>query len=156
MLFIVVKWQSLYGVHNVHTPLLGRCVRAGIFVPIYGATNLAPAQNEKPLLFSKRRPHFLTYKRSWNEHKFDDVSRRGPKPRTTVLARVRSSLLDSKEWNVKLTVCGFIERPPLTYWYSNAFIVLLLTSENNKCCDVNIFGIMLNVTWSYLLAGSRG
>jgi hypothetical protein len=34
----------------------------------YGATNVAPTQEDKPLLSSKRRPHVQTRKRSWKEH----------------------------------------------------------------------------------------
>jgi hypothetical protein len=94
MLFIVVKWQSVYGAHKVQMPLPGRWVSAGTLVRNYGATNLAPTQKDKPLLSSKRRPHFKTRKRSWNEQKFGHGSRGGPKPRTTVLARTSSNILD--------------------------------------------------------------
>jgi hypothetical protein len=60
----------------------------------YGATNVAPTQKDKPLLSSKRRPHFQTHKGPWNEHKLGHVSRWGPKRKTTVLARASSNLLD--------------------------------------------------------------
>jgi hypothetical protein len=51
-------------------PLLGRCMGAGILVRNYGAINVAPTRKDKPLLSSKRRPHFQTHKRPWNERKF--------------------------------------------------------------------------------------
>jgi hypothetical protein len=57
----------------------------------YGATNVAPTQKDQPLLLSKRRPHFHTYKWSWNDKKFVHESRRGPKPRITELARLAVS-----------------------------------------------------------------
>jgi hypothetical protein len=70
LLFIVVKWQSAYGVHKVQMPLPGRCVSACALVLNYGATNVAPTQKDQPLLSSNRRPHFQTHKQSWNEQKF--------------------------------------------------------------------------------------
>jgi hypothetical protein len=42
---------------------------AGTLMQNYDAINVAPTQKEKPLLSSKRRPHFETHWRSWNEHK---------------------------------------------------------------------------------------
>jgi hypothetical protein len=48
---------------------------------------------EQSLLSSKRRPHFQTHKRSWNEHIFVHMCQRDPKPRITVLARASSKLL---------------------------------------------------------------
>jgi hypothetical protein len=86
-LFIVVKWQSVYGVLWVQMPFPGRCVSAGALVRNCCATNMAPTQKDKPLLSSKRRPHFQTHKRSWNERKLGHASRRVSKPTTTVLAR---------------------------------------------------------------------
>jgi hypothetical protein len=47
-----------------------------------------------PLLSSKRRPHFNTYKWSSNEHILGHGSQRGPKPRTTMLARASRNILD--------------------------------------------------------------
>jgi hypothetical protein len=62
------KWQSVYSVHEVQMLLPGRCVSAGTPVRNYGATNVVPTQKDKPLLTSKRPPHFQTNKGSWNKH----------------------------------------------------------------------------------------
>jgi hypothetical protein len=43
---------------------------------------------------TKGRPHFETHKLSWYEQKFYHESQQDPKPRTTVLARASSKLLD--------------------------------------------------------------
>jgi hypothetical protein len=74
-------------------PSPGSCVSVGTLVLNYSATNVAPTQKDQPLLSSKRRPHFQTHKRSWNEHKLGHKSRQGSKPRETVLARTRNKLL---------------------------------------------------------------
>jgi hypothetical protein len=89
------KWQSVYDVHKAQMPLLGRCVSAGTPVRNYGATNVAPTQKDRPLLTSKTSPHFQTNKRSWNKYILGHGSRRGAKPRTTVLARATSNSMDS-------------------------------------------------------------
>jgi hypothetical protein len=99
VLFVVVKWQSMYRVHIIQIPLPRRRVSAGTLVRNYGATNMEPTQKDKPLLPSKRRPHFQTYKRSWSENKLGHVSRREPKPRTIVPERTSSKLLD---WTARL------------------------------------------------------
>jgi hypothetical protein len=90
----------MYGVHKVQMSLPGRYVSAGALVLSYGATNVAPTQKDRPLLSWMRRPHVETHQRSWNEHKFFHGLRRGPKPRTTVLARVSRNLLDRAERKV--------------------------------------------------------
>jgi hypothetical protein len=72
-------------------------VSAGTVVRNYVATNVARNQAYQPLLSSKNRLHCQTHKRFWNEHKLGHRSRRVSKPRTTVLARASSSLLD---WTV--------------------------------------------------------
>jgi hypothetical protein len=46
MLFVVVKWQIVYGVRKTQMPLRGHCVIAGRLVWNYGATNVAPTQKE--------------------------------------------------------------------------------------------------------------
>jgi hypothetical protein len=69
------------------------CVSVGTLVLNYGATNVAPTQKDEPLLSSKRRHHFETHKRSWKEQNFGHGSRRGPKPRTVVLAKASSNLM---------------------------------------------------------------
>jgi hypothetical protein len=78
---IVVKWQSVYGVHKVNMLLPGRFLSASTLVRNYHATNLAPTQKYQPLLSPKRRPQFQTHKGSWNEHKFGHGYRKGPKPK---------------------------------------------------------------------------
>jgi hypothetical protein len=60
----------------------------------YSATNVLPSQKDQPLLSSKRRPHFQTCKLSWNEQIFGHGSGWGLKPRTALLVRASSSLLD--------------------------------------------------------------
>jgi hypothetical protein len=92
--YLIQLWQSVYGVHKLKMPLPGRRVSAGTLMRNYNATNMGPIQRDKPLFLSKRRPHFPTYKRSWNEHKLGHGSRRASKPRTTVQARSSSNLLD--------------------------------------------------------------
>jgi hypothetical protein len=62
------KVKLVYGVHTVKVPIPGRCMSVGTVVQNYGATDVAPTQKDKPLLSSKRRPHFQTHKLSWNEH----------------------------------------------------------------------------------------
>jgi hypothetical protein len=47
-LFIVEKWQSMYVIRKVESPLSGRCVSAGTLMRNYGATNMAPTQKDKP------------------------------------------------------------------------------------------------------------
>jgi hypothetical protein len=74
-------------VSTKYVPFPGRCVSAVKLVLNYGATNVTPTQKDQPLISLKRRPHFQTHTWSWNDHKFTHGSRRGPKPRTTVLAR---------------------------------------------------------------------
>jgi hypothetical protein len=49
MLFIVVKWQSVYGVRKVHMPLPARYVSAGALVLNYGATDTEPTQKDNLL-----------------------------------------------------------------------------------------------------------
>jgi hypothetical protein len=73
--------------------LPGRCLSAGTVVLNYGATNMAPAQKDQPLLSSKRTSYFQTHKSSWNERKFGHESQRDPKPRISALARTSSNLL---------------------------------------------------------------
>jgi hypothetical protein len=68
-------------------PLPGRCVSAGALVLNYGATNVAPTQRDRHLLSSAKHINGL-------EQKFGHGSRQGPKPRSTVLARASSNLLD--------------------------------------------------------------
>jgi hypothetical protein len=58
MLFIVVKWQSVYGVHEVQIPLPERCVSARTLKLNYGATNLVHTQKDQSLHSSKTKPHF--------------------------------------------------------------------------------------------------
>jgi hypothetical protein len=89
VLFILVKWRSVYSVHKI----LGLCVSAGTLVRNYDATNMAPTQTDNHLS-SKRTSHFQTHKRSWKEHKLGHASWRGPKPSTPLLARTSSNLLD--------------------------------------------------------------
>jgi hypothetical protein len=71
----------------------GRRVSAGILMLNYGATSVTATQKNQPLFSLKRRPHFQTHKRFWNEQNFGHWSRPGPKSRMTVLARLRSNLL---------------------------------------------------------------
>jgi hypothetical protein len=61
-------------------------------VPYYGSKNVAPTQKAKPLLSAETS--FPNTKLPWNKHKLGHWSRRGPKLRTTVLARPNSNLLD--------------------------------------------------------------
>jgi hypothetical protein len=79
----------MYGVDKVQMPLPGHRVNAGTL-----KQNVVPTQKDKPLLSSKRRPHFQTHERSWKEYKLGHGSRQGLKPRTGVLVRASSSLLD--------------------------------------------------------------
>jgi hypothetical protein len=60
----------------------------------YCKAHLKRLLKDQPLLSSKRRPHYRTYKRSSNEQKLVHKSRRGPKSITTLLARASSNLLD--------------------------------------------------------------
>jgi hypothetical protein len=66
MLFIIVKWQSVYDTHRLQMPSPGRCVTADTFMLNYGATNMAPTHRDQPILSSKKRSHLQTHKRSWN------------------------------------------------------------------------------------------
>jgi hypothetical protein len=75
-------------------PLPRLCLSAVTFVLNCGAINVAPTQKDQPLFSWKWRPNFQTHKLPRNEHKLGHVSRRGPKPRTTVLARPNSNFLD--------------------------------------------------------------
>jgi hypothetical protein len=69
-------------------------------------------------LSSKRRPHFQIDKRSHNKHKLGHGSRWDSKPRTIVLARTNSNLLD---W----TGMDSISKPRITVltWASNNLAV---------------------------------
>jgi hypothetical protein len=98
VLFIVVKRQSVYCVNKFEMPLLGLCVSAGTLMRNYGATNVAPTQEDRPLLSSKRRPRYRTRKRSWNEYELGDGSRWDRKPGTILLVMVSSNLLDRTDW----------------------------------------------------------
>jgi hypothetical protein len=64
---------------------------AGAKGPLISLPNMAPIQKDRPLLTSKRRSHSKTHKWSWKEQRFCHESRRGPKPRMTVLARTNSN-----------------------------------------------------------------
>jgi hypothetical protein len=55
--------------YKVQMPFPGRCVSAGTLVLNHGVTNVELINKDKSLLTSKRRQHFLTHKRFWNEHK---------------------------------------------------------------------------------------
>jgi hypothetical protein len=77
--------------------LRGPCESVGTPVRNYGAINMAPTQKDQPLLSSKRKPHFKTHKLHWNEQKFDHGSRRGPKTRTTVLAKAGLRIVVSSQ-----------------------------------------------------------
>jgi hypothetical protein len=81
-------------------PSPGHCVSAGKLVLNYGATNMAPTLKDTPLLSSKGRPNLQTHTRSWNEHKLGRGSRRGSKPKTSVLAKTNKSFWTRKNWMV--------------------------------------------------------
>jgi hypothetical protein len=69
-------------------------VTSGTHVRNYGAINVAPTQKGQALLsLKRRRPHFQTLKRSWNKQKVRHEARGDQKPRTTVMVRARSNLL---------------------------------------------------------------
>jgi hypothetical protein len=80
--------EIVQGVHKVQMPLPGRCVLN------HSATNVAPTQKDQPLLLSKRRPHFQTHKRSWNEQKCGPESRRGPETKKKYSDEASSNLPD--------------------------------------------------------------
>jgi hypothetical protein len=120
-LYAPLDWH-LWVFHRIQTEA-GRCVSAGTFVLNYGATNMEPTQKGQPLLSSKTGPHLHTYKRPWKEWNSGHGSRRGPKPRTTLLARSSSNLLEpdldrrteimvqhtgEKNWNNIYHECGWL------------------------------------------------
>jgi hypothetical protein len=58
MLFIIVKWQGVCGVRKVQMPFHGCCVSEGTLVLNYGATNVAPTQEDQPSLLAKEKTAF--------------------------------------------------------------------------------------------------
>jgi hypothetical protein len=64
----IASGVSLTPPHGEKRELPGHCVNAGTLVLNYGEKNMVPSQKGQPLLSSKRRPHFQTYKLSLNEY----------------------------------------------------------------------------------------
>jgi hypothetical protein len=79
---------------ELHIWLWVDCVSAGTLLRNYGAIKVAPAQNDRPLLSSKRRSHCRTHKRFWNKQKLRLGFRRGSKPKTILLARANIKVLN--------------------------------------------------------------
>jgi hypothetical protein len=69
-------------------PLLGDALVWGTLVLTYSATNLVTTQKDQPHISSKRRPHSVLER--------TNIWSRVPKPRTAVLARTTSNLMDLK------------------------------------------------------------
>jgi hypothetical protein len=72
-------------------PLPGRCLSAGTLIQYYDATNVEPTQRDQPFISSKKSP-ISEHINAIKENNFFRASRRGPKPRMTVLARTCSDL----------------------------------------------------------------
>jgi hypothetical protein len=85
--------ECIYGLELAKMSISGSC-SAGTHVGNYSATNVPTTQKDKLTLSSKRRPNFETHKRYWNEHKLAHGFCHDLEPRTTVLVKASSNLLD--------------------------------------------------------------
>jgi hypothetical protein len=121
-------WQSGYGVYTV---LMLRGLRVHSCETM--VQHMCCLLRQTPPL-SKRTPHFLTYKRSLNEHKLGHVSWLGLKTRTTLPARPSRNLLD---WSgsQRLAVISCMRAEAVQGWPWRISIVsnrYLATTSNSK------------------------